>query len=203
MARYTGPRSRISRRFGIPIFGPCKALERKNYPPGAHGEKRARKQSEYGFALGEKQKLRYTYGILERQFRRYFEMARQKRGVTGDIMLQLLETRLDNVVYRLGLANTRRYARQMVGHGHVLVNGRRVTIASYQVRPGDEVALAAARTKTKAMGERNVAASSLSPVPTWLELDKDNFKGRVSRYPTRDDIQSVVNDQVVVELYSR
>src|SRR6201995_3771896 len=138
MARYTGPKTKISRRFGVAIFGPSKALERKNYGPGMHGPKGSRrKQSEYAVALAEKQKLRYQYGLLERQFRRYFQTALTRRGVTGEILLQLLETRLDNVVFRLGLGNSRRAARQMVNHGHVNVNGRRVSIASYNTKVGD------------------------------------------------------------------
>src|SRR5258705_3870988 len=142
MARYTGPKTRISRRFGVALFGPSKALERKNYPPGMHGPKGSRrKQSEYAIALGEKQKLRYQYGLLERQFRRIFQNALRKRGVTGETLLQLLETRLDNVVYRLGLANTRSAARQLVSHGHVLVNGRKVNISSFNVKAGDEVSV--------------------------------------------------------------
>src|SRR5207245_8758184 len=140
MARYTGPKTKISRRFGVPIFGPSKALERKNYSPGIHGPKGSRrKQSDYAIALGEKQKLRYQYGLLERQFRRYFQTALTKRGVTGEILLQLLETRLDNVIYRLGFANSRAGARQIVSHGHVTVNGRKVDIASYNVKPGDKI----------------------------------------------------------------
>src|SRR3982075_960940 len=135
MARYTGPKSRISRRFGVALFGPSKALERKNYPPGMHGPKGSRrKQSEYAIALGEKQKLRYQYGLLERQFRRIFENALRKRGVTGETLLQLLETRIDNVIFRLGLANTRSAARQVVSHGHVLVNGRTVNVSSFNVK---------------------------------------------------------------------
>src|SRR2546425_1539863 len=140
MARYTGPKTRVSRRYGVPIFGSSKALERKNYPPGMHGPRGSRrKQSEYAIALGEKQKLRYQYGLLERQFRRMFEKARKKRGVTGETLLQLLETRLDNVVYRIGLASTRPFARQMVNHGHIKVNGRKVSAPSYNVKTGDVI----------------------------------------------------------------
>src|SRR6202050_3110254 len=136
MARYTGPKSKISRRYGIALFGPSKALERKNYPPGMHGPKGSRrKQSEYAIALGEKQKLRHMYGLMERQFRRYFETALRKRGVTGETLLQMLETRLDNVVYRLGFANSRSAARQLVSHGHVLVNNRKGNVSSHNGRP--------------------------------------------------------------------
>ena len=135
MARFTGPKTKVARRYGVPLFGPSKALERKNYPPGIHGPKGSRrKQSEYAIALGEKQKLRYMYGLMERQFRRYYEIALSRRGVTGETLLQLLETRLDNVVYRLGFANTRRGARQLVGHGHVQVNGHKVDISSFNVK---------------------------------------------------------------------
>src|SRR3977135_1102128 len=142
MARYTGPKTRVSRRYGVPLFGPSKALERKNYPPGMHGPRGSRrKQSEYAIALGEKQKLRYQYGLLERQFRRIFEKALQKRGVTGETLLQLLETRLDNVVYRLGLANTRNAARQLGSHGHVEVHGPTMNLPSYNVKAGDEITI--------------------------------------------------------------
>src|SRR2546427_5048216 len=147
MARYTGPKTKVSRRYGVPIFGSSKALERKNYPPGQHGPRGSRrKQSDYAIALGEKQKLRYQYGLLERQFRRIFQNALRKRGVTGETLLQLLETRIDNVVFRLGLANTRSAARQLVSHGHVQVNGRNVNVASYNVKAGDEIAI---KDKTK------------------------------------------------------
>src|SRR5712675_3504917 len=142
MARYTGPKSRISRRYGVALFGPSKALERKNYPPGMHGPKGSRrKRSDYSVALAEKQKLRFQYGLMERQFRRYFESALRKRGVTGETLLQMLETRLDNVVYRLGFANTRNAARQLVSHGHVQVNGRNVNVASFNVKTGDEISI--------------------------------------------------------------
>ncbi|PYL25070.1 MAG: 30S ribosomal protein S4 [Verrucomicrobia bacterium] len=146
MGRYTGPKTKVSRRYGVPIFGSSKSLERKNYPPGMHGPRGSRrKQSDYAIALGEKQKLRYQYGLLERQFRRIFQNALRKRGVTGETLLQLLETRIDNVVYRLGLANTRSAARQLVSHGHVLVNGRSVNIASYNVKAGDEITIRSRR----------------------------------------------------------
>src|ERR1700753_1677197 len=142
MARYTGPKSKISRRYGIALFGPSKALERKNYPPGMHGPKGSRrKQSEYAIALGEKQKLRFMYGLMERQFRRYFESALRRRGVTGETLLQMLGTRVDTVVYRLGFANPRSAARQIVSHGHVLVNNRKVDVSSYNLRAGDIVTI--------------------------------------------------------------
>src|SRR6058998_1672967 len=142
MGRYTGPKTKVSRRYGVPIFGSSKSLERKNYPPGMHGPRGSRrKQSDYAIALGEKQKLRYQYGLLEKQFRRIFQSALRKRGVTGETLLQLLETRLDNVVYRLGLANTRSAARQLVSHGHVLVNGRTVNVSFYKQKTADEITI--------------------------------------------------------------
>ena len=203
MARYTGPKSKISRRFGVPIFGPSKALERKNYGPGMHGPKGSRrKQSEYSVALAEKQKLRYQYGVLERQFRRYFEIASNRRGVTGEILLQLLETRLDNVVYRLGFANSRSSARQLVSHGHVTVNGRKVDVSSFSVRPGDKVVIKD-KPASRILAARFLELTQIAPVPTWLEADKEHFAGTVSRIPTRDEIAPIVNEQLIVELYSR
>ena len=203
MARYTGPKSKISRRFGVPIFGPSKALERKNYGPGMHGPKGSRrKQSEYALALAEKQKLRYQYGLLERQFRRYFQIALTRRGITGETLLQLLETRLDNVVFRLGFANSRAAARQLVSHGHVTVNTRKVDVSSYNVKPGDTIVV-----KDKP-GSRRLAAkylelTQIAPVPDWLTLNKEQFTGQVARIPTREEIAPIVNEQLIVELYSR
>ena len=202
MARYTGPRTKKSRRYGVALFGPHKALERRNYPPGVHGDKGRRKQSEYATALGEKQKLRIMYGLLERQFRRYYEIALRRRGVTGEILLQLLETRLDNVVYRLGLANSRRAARQMVNHGHIAVNGRKVSIASYITKVG-EVIEVRGNAVSRQLATRGLAAMSIATVPEWLLMDKDNFKGEVKRVPTREEIAPIVNEQLIIELYSR
>lgn len=203
MARYTGPKSKISRRFGVPIFGPSKSLERKNYGPGMHGPKGSRrKQSEYSVALAEKQKLRYQYGLLERQFRRCFQTARTRRGVTGEILLQLLETRLDNVVYRLGFANSRNAARQMVSHGHVTVNGRKVDVSSFNVRPGDKI-MVKDKPASRRLAARNLELTQITPVPDWLTVDKDSVTGTVARIPTRDEIQPIVNEQLIVELYSR
>jgi small subunit ribosomal protein S4 len=203
MARYTGPKAKISRRFGVPIFGPAKALERKNYPPGMHGPKGSRrKQSEYAVALAEKQKLRYQYGLLERQFRRYFQTARSRRGVTGETLLQLLETRLDNVVFRLGFANSRNAARQMVSHGHVSVNGRKVNVASYTLRPGDEVIIKD-KPGSRRLAARNLELTQIAPIPDWLTVDKEGFSGKVARIPTREEIAPIVNEQLIVELYSR
>jgi small subunit ribosomal protein S4 len=202
MARYTGPRTKKSRRYGVALFGPHKALERRNYPPGVHGDKGRRKQSEYATALGEKQKLRIMYGLLERQFRRYYEIALHRRGITGEILLQLLETRLDNVVFRLGLANSRRAARQMVNHGHIAVNGRKVSIASYLTKVGDVVEVRG-NAVSRQLATRGLAAMSIATVPEWLLIDKDNFKGEVKRIPTREEIAPIVNEQLIIELYSR
>jgi small subunit ribosomal protein S4 len=203
MARYTGPKSKISRRYGIALFGPSKALERKNYPPGMHGPKGSRrKQSDYATALAEKQKLRHMYGLMERQFRRYFETALRKRGVTGETLLQILETRLDNVVYRLGFANSRGAARQLVSHGHVTVNTHKVNVASYNLKAGDTVAIKD-RPGSRRLVTRNLELTQIQPVPDWLVVDKDQFQGKMMRIPSREEIAPVVNEQLVVELYSR
>jgi small subunit ribosomal protein S4 len=203
MGRYTGPKTKVARRYGVPLFGPSKSLERKNYPPGMHGPKGSRrKQSDYAVALGEKQKLRYQYGLLEKQFRRIFQTALRRRGVTGETLLQLLETRLDNVVFRLGLANTRSAARQLVSHGHVQVNGRGVNIASYNVKAGDEVMIKD-RPKSRQLALRNLELTQIAPVPDWLVADRDALKGKVARVPVRDEMQPMVNEQLIVELYSR
>jgi small subunit ribosomal protein S4 len=203
MARYTGPKTKISRRFGIAIFGPSKALERKNYGPGMHGPKGSRrKQSDYAVALAEKQKLRYQYGVLERQFRRYFSIAATKRGVTGELLLQLLETRLDNVIYRLGFANSRNAARQMVSHGHVRVNGRKVDISSFNVKAGDAITIKD-KPQSRRLAAKNLELTQITPVPDWLTVNKDQFAGQVSRIPTREEIAPIVNEQLIVELYSR
>ena len=203
MGRYTGPKTKISRRFGVQIFGPSKSLERKNYPPGMHGPKGSRrKQSDYAIALGEKQKLRYQYGLLERQFRRIFQNALRKRGVTGETLLQLLETRLDNVIYRLGLANTRNAARQLVSHGHVQVNARNVNVASFNVKAGDEIAIKD-KPKSRQLALRNLELTQIVPVPDWLTVDRDALKGKVAHIPSREEMQPIVNEQLIVELYSR
>ncbi|MEZ0259292.1 MAG: 30S ribosomal protein S4 [Chthoniobacter sp.] len=203
MARYTGPKTRISRRFGVALFGPSKALERKNYGPGMHGPKGSRrKQSEYAIALGEKQKLRYQYGVLERQFRRYFTIASTRRGVTGEILLQLLETRLDNVIYRLGFANSRSGARQMVSHGHVQVNGRKVDVSSFNVKAGDTITVKD-KPQSRRLAAKHIELTQITPVPDWLVVDKEQFSGKVSRIPSREEIAPIVNAQLIVELYSR
>jgi ribosomal protein S4, bacterial/organelle type len=203
MARYTGPKSKISRRYGVALFGPSKALERKNYPPGMHGPKGSRrKRSDYSAALAEKQKLRFQYGLMERQFRRYFESALRKRGVTGETLLQMLETRLDNIVYRLGFANSRNAARQMVSHGHVMVNSRKVNVSSFNLRSGDVIAVKD-RPASRRLATRNLELTQIQPIPDWLVVDKDQFQGKVMRIPSREEIAPIVNEQLVVELYSR
>jgi small subunit ribosomal protein S4 len=178
-------------------------MERKNYPPGMHGPKGSRrKQSDYAIALAEKQKLRYQYGLLERQFRRYFQTALTRRGVTGETLLQLLETRLDNIVYRLGFANSRAAARQMVSHGHVSVNGRKVNVSSYTCRPGDTVVIKD-KPGSRRLAARNLELTQIAPIPDWLTVDKEGFSGNIARIPTRDEIAPIVNEQLIVELYSR
>ena len=203
MARYTGPTDKISRRFGVPLFGPSKALERRAYPPGQHGVRAGRrKQSDYAIALAEKQKLRMQYGVLEKQFRRYFSEAARRRGITGHILLELLELRLDNVCYRLGLGNTRRASRQFVGHGHVLVNDQRVDIPSYQCKPGDVIKVRESN-RSQQLAMRMVDMTQARPVMDWLTMDRDKLVGSVVRAPEREEIDPMVNEQLVVELYSR
>jgi small subunit ribosomal protein S4 len=202
MARYTGPRVRISRRFGVPIFGPTKYLERRNYGPGVHGPKSRRKHTDYGLGLIEKQKLRYYYGLMERQFRGVYERALRRRGVTGEQMLQILETRLDNVVFHLGFANTRSAARQMVCHGHVKVNGRKVDVPSYALKVNDAIEIKD-NNVSRQLATRGLEISTSRSVPDWLSLNRDAFKGVVMRVPTRDEIQPIANEQAVVEFYSR
>jgi small subunit ribosomal protein S4 len=202
MARYTGPRTRISRRFGIPLFGPDKYLERRNYGPGVHGPKSRRKHTDYGLGLIEKQKLRYFYGLMERQFRGVYERALKRRGVTGEQMLQILETRLDNVVYHLGFAITRSAARQMVNHGHIKVNGRKVNVPSYGLKVNDVVEVRESNV-SRQLATKNLELATSKVVPDWMMLNKDAFKGTVMRIPTRDEIQPIANEQAVVEFYSR
>jgi len=202
MARYIGPRTRISRRFGVALFGPSKYLERRNYPPGVHGPKMRRKITDFAQGLLEKQKLRHFYGLQERQFRGVYEKALRRRGVTGEQMLQILETRLDNVVYHLGFANTRAAARQMVNHGHVAVNGRRVSIPSFALRVNDVVEVRN-NNVSRQMAARSLESSTSRLVPDWLLLNKEAFRGQVMRIPTREEIQPVANEQAVVEFYSR
>jgi small subunit ribosomal protein S4 len=202
MARYTGPRVRISRRFGVPIFGPSKYLERRNYGPGVHGPKSRRKHTDYGLGLIEKQKLRYYYGLMERQFRGVYEKALKRRGVTGEQMLQILETRLDNVVYHLGFANTRAAARQMVSHGHVQVNSRKVNVPSFNVKVNDIITVKNTNV-SRQLATKNLEMATSRSVPDWMSLNKEEFKGTLMRIPTRDEINPIANEQAVVEFYSR
>ncbi|MDD2589193.1 MAG: 30S ribosomal protein S4 [Fermentimonas sp.] len=201
MARYTGPKSKIARRFGEPIFGPDKVLSKKNYPPGQHGNSRRRKTSEYGIQLREKQRAKYTYGVLEKQFRRTFDKASRSRGITGEVLLQLLELRLDNMVFRLGIAPTRAAARQLVTHRHIVVNGKVVNIPSYTLKAGDIVGV---REKSKSM---EVIVNSLtgfnhSKYP-WIEWDNSTLSGKLLHIPERADIPESIKEQLIVELYSK
>lgn len=202
MARYTGPKSKIARKFREPIFGPDKALEKKNYPPGQHGPSRRRgKQSEYAIQLLEKQKAKYTYGVLERQFANLFVKASAKQGVTGEIFLKLLEARLDNVVYRLGIAPTRAAARQLVSHKHITVNGSLVNIPSYSVRPGDVVAVRE-RSKSLEAIVNSVAGRKINKYG-WLEWDSEKLQGTFVTFPERSDIPENIKENLIVELYSK
>ena len=202
MARYLGPTTRISRRFGQMILGSPKAFERRSYPPGQHGPKSRRKHSEYGLGLAEKQKLRFIYGLLERQFRRVFAIAKRERGVTGERFLQLLETRLDSVIYLLGFAKSRASARQLVNHGHIRINGRKVDISSYNVQPGDEIEVKNT-TSSRQLITRNLEENRIRNVPGWLSLQAEQLKAVVNRLPTRDEMEPGVNEQLIVEFYSR
>jgi small subunit ribosomal protein S4 len=201
MARYIGPKSRIARKFGEAIFGPDKVLAKKNYPPGQHGQSRRKKTSEYGIQLREKQKAKYTYGVLEKQFRNLYEKAQSKPGVTGVILLQFLEARLDNIVYRLGFAPTRAGARQLVSHKHITVDGKVVNIASYHVRPGQVIAV---REKDKSM---EVIAESLNGFNhtkyPWIEWNAASMSGTYLHVPEREDIPENIKEQLIVELYSK
>ncbi len=202
MARYKGPKQRISRRYGVPVFGPHKVLEKRAYPPGQHGPRARRKLTDYARGLAEKQKLRYMYGLLERQFRHIFNKALRKRGVTGETLLQTLETRLDNVAFRLGFANTRAFSRQLVVHGHIRVNGRKVSSPSYGVKVGDVIDIRDAE-KTRTAVKKNLEATQMTVVPDWLTVDREAIKGEVKRIPTREEIAPIVNERLIVELYSR
>ena len=201
MARYTGPKVRISRRFNEPIMGENKALQKKNYAPGQHGRGKKRKQSEYAVQLAEKQKAKYIYGLLERQFAKLFGEASRKKGVTGEVLLQLLEARLDNTVYRMGIAPTRRAARQLVIHKHITVNGDIVNIPSFTLRPGDSIGV---RERSKSL---EVIGNSLSLQGSrkynWLEWDNQEMVGKLINLPLRQDIPENINEQLIVELYSK
>lgn len=201
MARYTGPKTKIARRFGEPIFGPDKVLSKKNYPPGQHGNGRRRKQSEYALQLAEKQKAKYTYGVLERQFRNLFNTARRAKGITGEVLLQLLESRLDNIVFRLGIVPTRAAARQLVSHRHIEVDGKVVNIPSYIVKPGQIIGV---RERDKSMA---VVLNSLSGFNhakySWLAWDGSSMSGKFLNVPQREEIPENIKEQLIVELYSK
>lgn len=202
MARYTGPKSKIARKFREPIFGPDKALDKKNYPPGQHGPSRRRgKQSEYAIQLLEKQKAKYTYGVLERQFANLFAKAAAKQGITGENFLRLLEARLDNVVYRLGIAPTRAAARQLVSHKHITVNGEVVNIPSYSLRPGEVIAVRERSQSLEAV-TNSVTARAINKFG-WLEWDAKSFTGKFVNYPERADIPENIKENLIVELYSK
>jgi small subunit ribosomal protein S4 len=200
MARYRGAKQKLARRFREPIFGPSKALERKPYPPGQHGQSRRRKESDYAIQLREKQKAKYTYGLLEKQFRNLFERAVRKRGITGENLLQFLESRLDNVIFRLGFARTRRQARQLVTHRHFLVNDRVVGIPSFQVRPGDIIAV---RPRSRNLEAINDSLSRSRRAYPWLEVDRNQLVGKYLDVPSREDIPENIREQLIVELYSK
>jgi small subunit ribosomal protein S4 len=201
MARYTGPKSKIARKFGLPIFGEDKALERRNYPPGQHGMNRRRgKRSEYAIQLNEKQKAKYTYGILERQFRNLFEKASRTKGITGEVLLQLCESRLDNVVYRMGVSPTRSGARQLVSHRHITVNGEIVNIPSFQLKEGDTVGV---REKSKSLDTIARSLSLNKNVYEWLNWNSETMEGRFIKVPERVQIPENINEQFIVELYSK
>jgi len=201
MARYTGPKSRIARKFGEAIFGPDKVLSNKNYPPGQQGNNRKRKSSEYGVQLREKQKAKYTYGVLEKQFSNLFKKAAARKGITGEVLLQLLEQRLDNVVYRLGIAKTRAAARQMVSHKHITVDGEVVNIPSYSVKPGQLVGVRE-RSKSLEVIADALAGFNHSKYP-WLEWDDNSKTGKLLHVPERADIPENIKEHLIVELYSK
>jgi len=202
MARYTGPKTKIARKFGEPIFGPDKAFEKKNYPPGQHGNnKRRRKESEYGIQLKEKQKVKYTYGVLERQFSNLFKKASGSKGITGEVLLQLLESRLDNVVYRLGISPTRDGARQFVSHRHITVNKKVVNIPSFTVKAGDVIGV---REKSKSMEAITESLASARYASfAWLEWDEEKMLGKFLNLPAREEIPENIQEQLIVELYSK
>lgn len=201
MARYIGPKSKIARKFKEPIYGPDKNYERKNYPPGQHGNsKRRKKTSEYAVQLMEKQKAKYTYGILERQFRNVFEKASKKKGITGEILLQLIEARLDNVVFRMGISPKRAGARQLVVHRHILVNGSVLNVPSYSVKPGDVISV---REKSKSLEAITNSLSGSAHGFSWIEWDDNTLSGKFLNYPEREEIPENIKEQLIVELYSK
>lgn len=201
MARYIGPKTKIARKFRDPIYGPDKYFERKNQPSRQQGNfKRRRKQSEYGIQLQEKQKAKYTYGILERQFKNVFQKASRKKGITGEILLQLIEARLDNVVFRLGIAPTRAAARQFISHRHIIVNGEIVSIPSFSIKPGDIIGV---REKSKSLEAITNSLASRSSSYSWLEWDDNLITGKFLNYPEREEIPENIREQLIVELYSK
>ena len=201
MARYTGPKTKIARKFGEAIFGEDKSFEKRNYPPGQHGNSRRRgKQSEYAIQLKEKQKAKYTYGILERQFRNLFERAQRTKGITGEVLLQLCEARLDNVVFRLGISPSRRGARQLVSHRHITVNGELVNIPSFSLKPGDVIGV---REKSKSLVAIESSLAAKSSVYEWMTWNTETFEGRYVTVPERIQIPENINEQFIVELYSK
>jgi len=201
MARYTGPKTKIARKFGEAIFGDDKAFEKRNYPPGQHGNaKRRGKKSEYAFQLMEKQKAKFTYGVLEKQFRNMFKKATAAPGITGDVLLQYCESRLDNVVFRMGIAPTRSGARQLVSHRHILVNGKKVNISSYQVKAGDVIAV---REKSKSLETITNSLSNASHSYEWISWNNDKMEGTYVSVPSRIQIPENINTQFIVELYSK
>ena len=202
MSRYTGPTTKINRRFGMAIFPENKAMQKKPYIPGQHGPRLRRRVTDYSMGLCEKQKLRFMYGLSEKQFRLTFARAKNIRGVTGEIFMQLLEVRLDTIIYLLGFARTRKAARQFVTHGHVQVNGQKVDIPSYSCKPGDVVEIRD-RAASRQLAQRALDESQLRAVPAWIERVEDAFKGTVSRLPIRDEMDKTINEQLIVEFYSR
>ncbi len=201
MARYTGPKTKIARKFGEAIFGEDKSFEKRNYPPGQHGQNRRRgKKSEYAIQLAEKQKAKYTYGILERQFRNMFKRATAAQGITGEVLLQLCESRLDNVVYRMGIAPSRSAARQLVSHRHITVNGEKVNIPSYQLKAGDVVAV---REKSKSLEAVQNSLANASQVYEWITWNSEKKEGTFVSVPQRLQIPENINEQFIVELYSK
>jgi len=201
MARYTGPKTKIARKFGQPIFGEDKSFEKRNYPPGQHGNNRRRgKKSEYAIQLMEKQKAKYTYGVLERQFRNMFKKATAAQGITGEVLLQLCESRLDNVVYRMGIAPSRSAARQLVSHRHITVNGKKVNVPSYQLKAGDVVAV---REKSKSLEVIQNSLANASQVYEWITWNNDTMEGTYVSVPARIQIPEQINEQFIVELYSK
>ena len=200
MARYRGPKAKVARRFNDAIFGPSRSLQRKAYPPGEHGRNRRKKQSEYAIQLAAKQKAKYTYGVLERQFRNLFKKASRKSGITGEILLQMLECRLDNTVYRLGIAPTRRGARQLVSHKHISINGEVVNISSCEIKVGDVVSV---REKSKSLEAITNSIKRPNKKFSWFEWNSSTLSGKLVSIPMRDEIPENIEDQLIVELYSK